>query len=125
MVEQSAGDAGPTVDVHKLDMGARQRISDGPCHEAAWAPLSLERSYRSELEAGRVKPEQSRYRLTAGGPVVVFLEPDPELPGPDGARSSGTAAELGLCRLAGAWPGDGPDEVALAQVLEFSRGMRS
>jgi hypothetical protein len=109
VVEQSADDAGRTVDVHKLDMGAKQRISDGPCHDAAWALLLSERSYRSEVEAGPVRPGQSRCQLTAEVPVAVFPEPYPVSPDPDDDHNSGTAAESGLCRLAGAWPGGGPD----------------
>ena len=53
------------------------------------------RSCRFCPAAGRVRPGQSRCRLTAGGPVVVFPEPDPASPDPGGGHSSGTAADRG------------------------------
>ena len=51
-------------------------------------------------DRGRVWPGQSRCRLTAGLPVYVEPEPDPESPDPGDDHSSGTVVGLGSCRLA-------------------------
>ena len=95
---QTADDADRTAAGRRRGRVVRPRISDGLCRAAAWARQWSERSCRFALARGRVRPGQSRCRLTAGLPVCVELEPDPELPDPGGDHSSGTVAGSGSCR---------------------------